>query len=172
MTVVVGESFLRSSRGVHPRYTQFMANAQDAELILKLYDLRRESVMREARGFMLGTFWPNSVDEFLVVQRDFDGQNNAYLRQFVGYWEMAAALVLRGALDADLFFDTHNELFFVFAKMLPIRADLKSKAGVDFMPRTAELLERFPVAQQKFANTMKIAETRRKERNSTRKIDL
>ena len=100
-----------------------MATAHDAELILKLYDLRREPVMREARNFMLTTFWPETVDEFLAVQRDFGEQNNAYLRQFVGYWEMAAAMVLRGALDADLFFDSNNEPFFVFAKMQHLRQD-------------------------------------------------
>lgn len=149
-----------------------MATAQDAELILKLYELRREPVMREARTFMLGTFWPSTVDEFLVVQRDFGSQNNAYLRQFIGYWEMAAALVLRGALDADLFFDSNNELFFVFGKMLPIRAELQSKAGINFMPRTAELLEKFPVAKQRFEGTKKVVEARREQREVAQKLDL
>lgn len=149
-----------------------MATAQDAELILKLYDLRREPVMREARAFMLGTFWPNTVDEYLAVQRDFGEQNNAYLRQFIGYWEMAAALVLRGALDAELFFDTNNELFFVFAKILPIRAELQSKAGINFMPRTAELLEKFPVAKERFEGTKKTVEMRRGQRNVARRVDL
>ena len=149
-----------------------MATAHDAELILKLYDLRREPVMREARNFMLTTFWPETVDEFLAVQRDFGEQNNAYLRQFVGYWEMAASMVLRGALDADLFFDSNNEPFFVFAKMHHLRPELKSKAGIDFMPRTAELLEKYPVARQRFENTAKAVENRRRQRNVAQRIDL
>ena len=149
-----------------------MANAQDADLVLKLYELRREPVMREARNFMLVTFWPSTVDEFLVVQRDFGGQNNAYLRQFIGYWEMAAALVLRGALDADLFLDCHNELFFALAKMEHLRAELNSRAGIDFMPRTAELVERYPTAKQKFENTKRAAETRRSQRGSSQKVEL
>ncbi|HWZ13524.1 MAG TPA: hypothetical protein VNX22_10335 [Acidobacteriaceae bacterium] len=149
-----------------------MATAHDAELILKLYELRREPVMREARKFMLITFWPETVDEFLAVQRDFGEQNNAYLRQFVGYWEMAASMVLRGALDADLFFDSNNEPFFVFAKMHHLRPELKSKAGIDFMPRIAELLEKYPVARQRFENTAKAVENRRRQRNVAQKIDL
>lgn len=128
--------------------------------------------MREARSFMLGTFWPSTVEEYLTVQRDFGGQNNAYLRQFIGYWEMAAAMVLRGALDADLFFDSNNEPFFVFAKMLPIRAELEAKAGINFMPRTAELLERFPAAKQRFEGTRKVVETRREQREVAQKLDL
>jgi hypothetical protein len=149
-----------------------MATGHDADLILKLYDLRREPVMREARNFMLTTFWPGTVDEFLAVQRDFGEQNNAYLRQFVGYWEMAASMVLRGALDADLFFDSNNELFFVFAKMQHLLPELKSKAGIDFMPRTAELLEKYPVAQQRFEKTLKAVENRRRQRNTAQKLDL
>jgi hypothetical protein len=149
-----------------------MATPQDAELILKLYDLRREPVMREARSFMLGTFWPDTVDEYLVVLHDFGGQNNAYLRQFIGYWEMAASMVLRGALDADLFFDSNNEMFFVFAKIQPLRAELQSKAGLNFMPRTAELLEKYPVAKQRFENTVKAVEARRSQRRSSPQIDL
>ena len=148
-----------------------MATAKDAELILKLYELRREPVMREARSFMLGTFWPDTADEFLAVQRDFGGQNNAFLRQFVGYWEMAVSFVLRGALDVDLFVDTNNELFFVYAKMLPIRAELE-KANVKFMSRTAEFLEKFPAAKQKMTNMAVAVEARREQRSMAQKLDL
>ena len=68
----------------------------DAELILKLYDLRREPVMREARKFIAG-FSPKSVDDLLAVANT-PGTQNAYLRQVYGYWEMAAAFVVHGAL--------------------------------------------------------------------------
>ncbi len=149
-----------------------MANAQDADLILKLYELRREPVMREARNFMIATFWPGTVDEYLVVQHDLGGQNSAYLRQFVSYWEMAASFVLRGALDPDLFFDNNNELFFVFAKMQPLRVELEAKAGIKFMPRTAELLEKYPAAKERFERTSKAVENRRSQRTVSQKLDL
>lgn len=149
-----------------------MANAQDAELILRLYELRRDPVMREARNFMIGTFWPGTVDEYLAVQHDTGGQNSAYLRQFISYWEMAASMVLRGALDADLFFDSNNELFFVFAKMQPLRAELETKAGIKFMPRTAELLEKYPAARERFERTSKTVENRRSQRSVSQKLDL
>ncbi len=72
----------------------------DAELILKLYDLRRESVMREARTFM-AQFAPKSVDELVALTTAFGTKEQAYLRQVAGYWEMAASLVNRGALNRE-----------------------------------------------------------------------
>ena len=67
-----------------------MSNSQatqaDAELILKLYDLRRETVMREARNFIFG-FMPQTIDDVMAIISDFSAKENAYLRQVVGYWE-------------------------------------------------------------------------------------
>ena len=82
-----------------------MSNSQatpaDAELILKLYDLRREPVMREARKYVFD-FAPQSIDDVMAVLGDFSSKENAYMRQVFGYWGMAASLVLRGALNEDL----------------------------------------------------------------------
>ena len=83
-----------------------MATAQDAELILKLYELRREARMREARNWVMHEFNPKNLEELLAVQRDFGSNENQMWRQVIGYWEMAAALVLHGTLDRELFFDS------------------------------------------------------------------
>ena len=91
------------------------ATPQDAELILKLYDLRREPVMREARNFVFG-FAPQSVDDLLAVANAFGTKENAYVRQVYGYWDMAAALVVHGTLNALLVYDTCHEMYFVYAK--------------------------------------------------------
>ncbi len=75
-----------------------MANVStsEAELVLKLYDLRREEVMRKARNFIVGDFWPKSADDVLAVANAWGSEQNAYFRQVISFWEMAASLPLRG----------------------------------------------------------------------------
>ena len=75
-----------------------MSKQEEASLILKLYDLRREPVMREARASMV-TFSPKSFDDVLALVNAFGTKEQAYFRQVAGYWEMAASLVNRGALN-------------------------------------------------------------------------
>ena len=58
----------------------------DAELIMKLYDLRREAEIRKARNWWLG-FWPESADEILKIATALGSQENNWLRQVGGYWE-------------------------------------------------------------------------------------
>lgn len=101
---------------------------QDAELILKLYELRRESVMREARAFMV-TFSPKSFDDVLALLNAFGTKEQAYFRQVAGYWEMAASLVNRGALNRELALDNYQEMFFVYAKVAPYLEEFRQKMG-------------------------------------------
>jgi hypothetical protein len=79
-----------------------MATHADAELILKLYDLRRESVMREARSWFI-SWWPGSADEAKAIAATMTRQDNAWLRQATSYWEMAFSIANTGAIDAELF---------------------------------------------------------------------
>jgi hypothetical protein len=90
--------------------------AEDAQLILKIYDLRREPVMRAARNYATGEFWPQSYEEFKPVVIGYGTEHNAYLRQVLTFWNMIAALVLRGAIDEKLFLDTQTEPYFLWAK--------------------------------------------------------
>jgi len=92
------------------------ATAQDAQLIMQLYDLRREPVMRTARKFMVSEFWPLTYDEFKAVLTGYGTDHNAYLRQALTYWDMAAAMTLSGAIHEDLFFATNGEPYFLWAK--------------------------------------------------------
>lgn len=101
---------------------------QDAELILKLYDLRREAVMREARAFIV-TFSPKSIDDLIALASAFGTKEQAYLRQVSGYWEMAASLVNRGALNRELALDNFQEMFFVYAKVEPYVEEYRQKMG-------------------------------------------
>jgi len=100
----------------------------DAELILKLYDLRREAEIRKARNWWLG-FWPNSADEILKVATALGSQENAWLRQVGGYWEMAASFVLHGTLNRALFLEGSfsGEMFVIFGKIEPFLKELREK---------------------------------------------
>src|SRR5215469_18021708 len=91
-------------------------NADDAQLILHLYELRGEPVMRAARKYMISEFWPQNYDEFKALMFDFGTERNAFARQCLTYWDMAAAMVLHGAVHEDLFFASNNEPYFLFAK--------------------------------------------------------
>lgn len=103
-----------------------LPNHHDAELVLKLYDLRRESVMREARNWM-ATFAPKSMDDVMAVVGNFTTKENAYFRQVCSYWEMVAALIAHGTLNADLAFDTLGEMYFVYAIIEPFLEDMRKR---------------------------------------------
>ncbi len=78
------------------------ATAADAELILKLYELRREPEMRKARNWWMNEFWPQSGDDFVKLAMSFPSQENQSMRQGATYWDIAATLVLSGALNEQL----------------------------------------------------------------------
>jgi len=105
------------------------ATANDAQVILKLYDLRREAEMRKARNWFGAEFWPQSTDDILKVGNSFGSQENAWLRQVGSYWDMAASLVLHGALNEELFLQPgcSGEMFFIFAKVHPFLKELREK---------------------------------------------
>jgi hypothetical protein len=107
------------------------ATAADAQLIMQLYDLRREAEMRKARNWWFTGFWPLNADDFTKVAFTPGTQENNWLRQVSGYWSMAAAFVLQGALNADLFLQpaVSGEMFIVFAKVQPFLKELREKTG-------------------------------------------
>jgi hypothetical protein len=92
------------------------ASAHDAQVLIKLYDLRRDPVMRTARRYMTSEFWPQNYDEFKAVLTGYGTEQNAWLRQVLTYWDMAAAMVLHGAVHEELFIDANSEPFFLYAK--------------------------------------------------------
>jgi len=79
------------------------ATPQDAQVIMKLYDLRREPELRKARDWWLTKFWPDTAEDFMKIAGELGSQENNWLRQVGGYWGMAAALVSSGAVSRDLF---------------------------------------------------------------------
>lgn len=101
-----------------------MSKVESADLILKLYDLRREETMRKARNWFF-TFNPTSMED--VEKTMMDPEVGGLLRMVLSYWDMAAAFVNHGAIDADMFRETAGEHIGVFAKLEPFIAELRAK---------------------------------------------
>jgi hypothetical protein len=106
-------------------------SATDVQIILQLYDLRREPEMRKARNWWLAEFWPANADDFMKVALALGSQENNWLRQVAGYWGLAASFVLQGALDANLFLrpSSSGEMFVMFGKVHPFLKELRQKLG-------------------------------------------
>jgi hypothetical protein len=132
-----------------------MASAADAELVLRLYELRQEETLRKARRFLVFDFNPKTVEDLRVVSRDTKSEHNPSWRQAISYWEMAASLILRGALDADLFLDSSVEGILLYAKFHYFHAETEKQSGNPFMGRTAELIAKYPAATARYEAFLK-----------------
>jgi hypothetical protein len=99
---------------------------ESATLIIRLYELRREPTMREARNWYARNFNPESIDE---VMQAVSGPNSAYFRMVTSYWDMASAFVLHGAIDDAMFNDANGEQHVVFSKIEPFIAEYRAKTG-------------------------------------------
>ncbi|MDQ3665967.1 MAG: hypothetical protein M3410_05080 [Acidobacteriota bacterium] len=123
-----------------------MSKHDDAELILKLYDLRREPVMREARNWMF-TFNPTSVQDVIEALL---GEHSGHYRMVISYWDMAAAMVNNGAIDETLFNETNGEHIFVYSKIEPVIEDVRTLFGSpDFLRNLETLIKRIPNIDEK-----------------------
>lgn len=98
---------------------------ESAQLNLKLFDLRRDPVLREARSWFL-EFNPESLAEVISA---LSGERNSAFRMVVGYWDMAASLVTTGAIDGDAFRAAHGEIFGAFSKIQPYLAEMRAAFG-------------------------------------------
>lgn len=139
---------------------RMLATPADAEIILKLYALRTETVMRQARAWMTGEFWPRTPEEFFAVAENPADPHNPWFRQVVTYWEMAAAMVLHGAVSAELFVDCNGEGFFLLAKFAPILKEIRER-NPGFLVKTGELVNRFSAAAQRYEAVLKRMDTLR-----------
>jgi hypothetical protein len=95
--------------------------------------MRREETLRKARRFLVFEFQPKTVEELRVVSRDVKAEHNPSWRQVLSYWEMAASLVLRGALDPDLFLDSNTEGILLYAKFHHFHAETEKESGNRFI---------------------------------------
>ena len=139
---------------------RMLATPADAEISLRLYELRTEALMRQARAWITGEFWPATADEYFAVALNPADPHNPWLRQVLTYWEMAAAMVLHGAVSAELFVDCNAEGFFLLAKFSPIIEAIREKSP-GFLIKTSELVTRFSAASQRYEAVAKNLEARR-----------
>jgi hypothetical protein len=125
-----------------------MGKAKDADLILKLYDLRREATMREARNWFF-TFNPQTGQDFIDV---LTSEKSGYYRMVVSYWEMACSLVNHGAIDAEMFNDANGEHLFVYAKLEPFLPGLREAMGnPDFLEHLEKTVKEVPGYEERLA---------------------
>jgi hypothetical protein len=118
-----------------------MSKHEDADLILKLYDLRRETTMREARNWMF-SFNPTNVQDVIDVLM---GEHSGHYRMVISYWDMAAAMVNNGAIDEQLFNETNGEHLFVYSKIQPVIEEVRTLFGnPDFLRNLETLVKRIP----------------------------
>ena len=102
-----------------------MSKYKDADLILKLYDLRREKTMRDARNWFF-TFNPKGKEDFIDV---LTSDKSGLYRMVISYWDMACSLVNNGAIDPQMFNDANGEHLFVYAKIEPFLSGLREEMG-------------------------------------------
>jgi hypothetical protein len=103
----------------------------DAELALRVYDMRREGVMRESRAAINQKFWPKSFEDIQAIAKAEHPLNASY-RQVASFWEMVYGFARHGIVHADFWLESNGEGLFVFAKVAPylerIRAELSPTA--------------------------------------------
>jgi hypothetical protein len=107
------------------------ATYEDANLILKLYELRREEKLRAARDWFSLKFLPGSLEDFKVV-RDLGSVENTYFRMVTSYWDMAASFVADGVLNAEMFLQSGGEIFFLWAKVEEFVPHLRESIGAPY----------------------------------------
>jgi len=151
-----------TEKSTSPGMTKTATHA-DVDIILRLYEMRREPVMREARKFMAFEFWPTSFEDLGRIMAA-GGKEFAYFRQVTSYWDMAISFVARGALDQHLFLDNANEMIFNYVKLKPFLPALRESINPQFWKRIEDFMNGSPEAQQKLANISKNVERVREQR--------
>lgn len=112
---------------------------ESATLLLRLYEMRREPTMREARNWYAREFNPTSVDEVMAAVR---GPHSGHFRMVTSYWDMAASFVLNGAIDRQMFLDANGEQLVVFAKVEPFITEYRAQMGNNGYLKSLETLVR------------------------------
>lgn len=119
-----------------PAHKKDFADHHDAELTLKLYELRREPVMRDARNAINSQFFPKSIDDVVAVTKT-DHPLNAAFRQVASYWEMTYALAKHGVVQPEFMLESCSEGLYLYAKVHPYLAQIREVYNPDLF-RNAE----------------------------------
>jgi hypothetical protein len=125
-----------------------MSKQEEAGLILKLYELRREDTMRKARDWYFREFNPQTISDFTNAMFS---EHSGHLRMVVSYWDMAAALVNDGAISLDLFTNANGEHIGVFSKVEPLLAEIRTVYAPQFAANLEKLIDATPDGRNRTA---------------------
>ena len=132
---------------------------QDALVILKLYQMRSETLMRAARAWFFSDFNPKSGMDILLLLRSGEKQS-AYYRMVGSHWEVAASLVNNGAIDEKLFQEANTEHVVVFAKLQPFLAEIRETIGEpDYLAHLERLVMKAPNIEKKLENRRRLIQS-------------
>jgi hypothetical protein len=127
-----------------------MSKVESADLIMKLYDLRRETEMRAARKWITFFFPETSADIMRAMVGD---ETSAYFRMVTSYWDMAASFVNHGAIDEEMFNDTAGEHVLVFSKIEPFLEEMRQAMGSpNYLKNLETLVMKMPNAKETLAS--------------------
>ena len=128
----------------------------DTLAILKLYQLRSESLMRTARSWFFSEFNPKSGMEILGLIESGERQS-AYYRMVASHWEVAASLVNNGGIDEKLFLEANSEHLVVFAKLQPYLAEIREAIGEpDYLGHLERLVSKENNIERKLENRRRL----------------
>jgi hypothetical protein len=125
-----------------------MSKQEEAGLILKLYELRREETMRAARDWYFREFNPQSMADFTAA---IFGEHSGHLRMVVTYWDMACAMVHNGAISLDLFTECNGEHIGVFMKLEPLIEEIRAVMSPRFAANIEKLIDATPDGRKQLA---------------------
>ena len=94
---------------------------EEVNLMLRLYDMRREPRLRQARAWFVENFHPSSVED-MMEKYPQGSEENTYIRMVISYWEMVASIVNRGLIDEEFFFESNGEQWVVWEQVKPVLA--------------------------------------------------
>ena len=131
-------------------------NPTDALAILKLYELRSETLMRQARAWFFSEFQPTSGLEILGLMQSGEKQS-AFYRMVSSHWEVAAALVNNGGINEKMFLESNSEHLVVFAKLQPFIAEIRDTIGEpDYLSQLERLVMRVDNVEKKLENRRRL----------------
>jgi hypothetical protein len=119
---------------------------ESAKLILRIFEMRRETVLREARLWFVRDFNPETIDD---VKAALAGPHNPHVRMVVGYWDMACSLVTHDAIDREMFLDANGEIFATFAKVQHLLPEVRQISGPGFAKHLEKVVMSVPGVEER-----------------------
>lgn len=132
---------------------------QDALVILKLYEIRSDPLMRQARAWFFSEFNPRSGKDIVTLMLSGE-KRSAFYRMVASHWEVAASLVNNGGIDEKMFLEANSEHLVVFAKLQPFIAEIRETIGEpDYLAHLEQLVMKVPNVGKKLENRRRVIES-------------